>query len=268
MSFPARFILLLPLFFFSCLPLSRLVAQPPPSSPPSSSDVVRGDSLYDAFRNEEALALYKRAFSYDSSFAVRLRLSRTHFDYGLDLMAQSDEETAKVHFEEAILQAQSLVSTYPDSSQSHFMLAATMGNLAQFENGKEKVVIGRMVEKHSRKAISLDSTWAYPYVSLGIYFRELSRLSWLEKTLAKVFYGRIPNISEEDVLDLLLRAAEIKPDFPFLHYEIAMTYMMFDNQTEALKHFDILVGLQPETSQDVRNQQNAQKLMASMEGSG
>ena len=212
--------------------------------------------------------MYNKAFSYDSSFAVRLRLSRTHFDYGLDLMAEGDEETAKVHFEEAILKAQALVNTYPDSSQSHFMLAATMGNLAQFESGKEKVVIGRLVEKHSRMAISLDSTWAYPYVSLGLYFRELTRLSWLEKTLAKVFYGRIPNITEEDVLDLLMRAAEIKPDFPFLHYEIAMTYMMFDNQKEALKHFDILVGLQPETSQDVRNQENAQKLMASMSGSG
>nr|MBX2819756.1 hypothetical protein [Rhodothermaceae bacterium] len=254
--------------FFICLLLSRSVAaQPPPSLSPST-DVVKGDSLYGAFNNEEALVLYKKAFSYDSSFAVRLRLSRTNFDYGLDLMAQNDEAAAKVHFEQSILHAQSLVGTYPDSSQSHFMLAATMGNLAQFESGKEKVVIGLLVEKHSRMAISLDSTWAYPYVSLGIYFRELSRLSWLEKTLAKVFYGRIPNVSEEEVLDLLLRAAEIKPDFPFLHYEIAMTYMMYDNPSEALKHFDILVGLRPETSQDVRNQENAQKLMASMGGSG
>lgn len=237
----------------------------PGSSQHSSSQhglISRGDSAYNAFDNELALGFYRKAFLQDSSFVTRLRLSRTHYDFGLDLRARGDDDSAREHFEESILHAQNLVDSYPDSALAHFMLAATMGNLAQFESGQKKVVIGRMVEQHSRQAISLDSTSAYPYVSLGIYFRELSRLGWLEKTLAKVFYGRIPNVSEQDVLDLLLHAAEIKPEFPFLHYELAMTYMIFDKPLAALEHFNILVSLEPETSQDIRNQENAKREIA------
>ena len=48
-----------------------------------------------------------------------------------------------------------------------------------------------------------------------------------------MFYGRIPDVSEEDVLELLLYAAAIKPNFAFLHYEIAMTYMQYERQKEA-----------------------------------
>lgn len=226
--------------------------------------IDQADSAYAVFDNSEALRLYEQAFLQDSSFIVRLSLSRTHYDFGLDLMARNDEATARTHFEEAVMHARILVDAFPDSAQSHFMLAATMGNLAQFEKGQQKVIIGRLVEQHSRKAIQLDSTWAYPYVSLGIYFRELSKLSWFERALAQMFYGRIPDVKEEDVLALLHRAAAIKPNFAFLHYEIAMTYMQYERHEEALDHLNILVSLKAETSQDVRNQQNAIILMASL----
>ena len=233
-------------------------------SPMASTIIAEGDSLYAAFNNKKALQMYLKAFTQDSSFDVRLRLSRTYYDYGLDLLAKNDEPDAKLHFEQSVLHAQHLVHAFPDSAQSHFMLAATIGNLAQFESGQKKVVIGRMVEQHSRQAIALDSTWAYPYVSLGIYFRELSRLSWLERAMAKVFYGRIPNVKESDVLSLLLRAIEIKPDFAFLHHELAMTYLTFGQKQKAMDHLETLILLAPETSQDVRNQVNARALMEEM----
>lgn len=244
------------------LPLGRIaVAQ----DPEWKADLVSsGDSAYAAFDNKQALDLYMEAFEQDTSFAVHLRLSRTHYDYGLDLLAQSEESLARTHFEQSVEHANYLVDSHPDSAKSHFMLAATLGNIAQFESGQGKADIGRQVEEHSRQAISLDSTWAYPYVSLGIYFRELSRLSWLERTLARVFYGKVPDISENEVLDMLLHAAKIKPNFAFLHHELAMTYLLYEREDEAMEHLSILVSLAPETSQDVRNQENARRLMAEM----
>ena len=227
----------------------------------SSSYLVQGDSAYQIFDNEKALALYEKAFLKDSTFDVRVRLSRTYYDYGLDLMAYTGQHEARQFFEQAVLHAQRLVELYPDSAQSHFLLAATMGNLAQFENGQRKVVIGRLVEKHSRHAIQLDSTLAYPYVSLGIYYREVTQLNWLEKTFAKMFYGRLPNISKEEVLSTLHHAEQLRPDFPFLHHEIAMTYLLYKDKENALKHLRTLISLEPENSQDVRNQQNAGELI-------
>ena len=151
--------------------------------------LTAGDARYEAFDNQSALRLYQQALSLDStSFEARLKVSRTSYDYGLDLVAENDPETAFGIFEASILHAQKLVAFFPDSAQAHFMLAAMSGNLALFKSGREKILLGRLVEEHSKKAIALDSSLAYPYVSLGIYYRELSRLSWLERGLAKVFF--------------------------------------------------------------------------------
>ena len=243
---------------FYCLlsPVTR--AQPVQAS---ADYLAAGDSAYEAFDNHKALLLYEKAYQHDSTFDVRARLSRTYYDYGLDLMAHSEQDEARMYFERAILHAQRLVEVYPDNAYSHFLLAATMGNFAQFESGQRKVAIGRMVQLHSQKAIDLDSTLAYPYVSLGIYYREITQLKWFERTLAKMFYGRLPNISKEDVLKTLHHAVQLRPEFPFLHYELAMTYLMFEDVENALVHLNTLISLVPENSQDIRNQQNARTLI-------
>ncbi len=229
----------------------------------TASDVeALGDAAYRDFDNVKALVHYQHAFQYDTTaFYPRLKLSRTHYDYGLDQLARNDQQTARTHFERATEHARILVTLFPDSAKAHFMYAATLGNLALFEGGKRKVAIGRSVEKHSRRAIEIDSTFAYAYVALGIYYRELAQLNWIERALARMFYGRLPDITLEDVLALLLRAAELKPDFPFLHFELAQTYLTYGMHARALSHLETLVKLSPQSSQDVRNQRNAQALI-------
>lgn len=224
--------------------------------------VEEGDAAYAAFDNKEALLHYEQAYRSDTTnFDVLLKMSRTSYDWGLDLIAQDQEEQATQIFESSILYAQSLVRQYPDSAQAHFLLAATMGNLALFKGGREKIWLGRMVEQHSNKAISLDPSLAYPYVSLGIYYRELSRLSWLERTLAKVFFGRLPASTFEQAVELLETALELRPNFPFLHFELAMTYMMQKQKEKAISHLQTLIELSPETTQDARNQDYAERLV-------
>ncbi|MFK7844410.1 MAG: tetratricopeptide repeat protein [Rhodothermales bacterium] len=227
--------------------------------------LVAGDSAYAVFDNQKALAYYEQAFAEDSTdFDTRIRLSRTSYDFGLDQVAAGDDDVALPTFERSILHARALVTHFPDSAQSHFLLAATMGNLALFKNGREKLLLGRLVAEHSKKAIALDSTLAYPYVSLGIYYRELSSLSWIEKTLAKVFFGRIPEATSEQALELLQTALRLRPDFPFLHFELAMTFKMLNQFDKAIEHLETLIALQPESSQDARNQSNAKKLITEL----
>ncbi|MEM8485483.1 MAG: hypothetical protein AAF564_08025 [Bacteroidota bacterium] len=224
--------------------------------------VVKGDSVYAQFDNRAALEHYQAAIVLDSMhFDTRIKLSRTSYDYGLDLVAQNNMEAAYEEFQASIVHARHLVAHFPDSAQSHFLLAATLGNLALFKNGREKIILGRMVAEHSQEAISIDSLLAYPYVSLGIYYRELANLSWIEKTLAKVFFGRLPKTSFEQALDLLRTALKLRPNFPFLHFELGKTFLMLSENEEARRHFETLVSLTPETTQDRRNQDYARDLL-------
>ncbi len=237
------------------------------SQQPAALLLSQGDTAYDAFDNQTAINFYEEALLADTTdFETLIRLGRTNYDLGLDLIAEGKLKEAFNRFENAIINSRALVTHYPDSAQAHFLLAATSGNLALFKNGREKVILGRIVELHSKKAIELDTTLSYPYVSLGIYYRELSRLSWLERTLAKVFFGRLPEASIDKALDLLEKAQQLRFNFPFLHFELAMTFMALDQNEKALHHLETLVSLKPETTQDARNQEYAKKLIADLKG--
>ena len=217
-----------------------------------------GDSSYEAFDNALALEYYDSALNLDSNrYEIRLKLARTSYDYGLDKAAEGDDKKARKHFEMSIRHASLLTKFYPDSARSYILLAATTGNMAMFTGGREKVLLGRQVETYSKKAIDLDSTLAHPYVALGIYYREVSRLNWLERGIARMFFGLLPAHSDKEILGLLHRAEHLRPDFPFLQYELGMTYATLERYDQAIAHLERLQALRPETTQDRRNQQNS-----------
>lgn len=190
-------------------------------------------------------------------FAVEVGLARTHYDIGLDLLAEPGRELPEAYFRQAVAIAERLIAAYPDSARAHFIMAATLGNLAQFKGGKERVELAREVERHSRAAMAIDTSWAYPYISLGVLYRELAGLSWAEQTWARLFYGEVPRASIDEAIELLCRAAVLDPLIPFVHHELATTYFAAGDTTAAVSHLRQLLALRPQTTQDIRNQTNA-----------
>jgi len=188
-------------------------------------------------------------------------MARTHYDIGLDLLAEpgprSGTESSETHFRLAVASAERLLAAYPESAVAHFMMAATLGNLAQFRGGKERIMLARKVEHHSRAAIAIDSLLAYPYISLGILYRELAGLTWVEQTWARLFYGEVPPASRDEAIELLRRAAALDPLNPFVHHELAQTYLDAGDTESGTAHLRQLLVLRPQTTQDIRNQTNA-----------
>ncbi|MEZ4698989.1 MAG: hypothetical protein R2834_01565 [Rhodothermales bacterium] len=230
-----------------------------------------GDSLYARYDPLGALDRYSEAERLSEGrlpFALARALARCHYDIGLDALAERGAGSAEDHFKEAVSLSERLVASFPDSAQAHFLLAATLGNLAQFKGGKERIALAREVERQSRTAIELDPDFAYPYVALGILYRELAGLSWVEQTWAHLFYGELPKATIDDALALLCRAAELDPLIPFVQHELATTYLRLGDTERGLLHLRQLLVLKPQTSQDIRNQTNARLLLQHMAASG
>ncbi len=162
--------------------------------------------------------------------------------------------------------ARELVAAYPDRAESHFMLGAMLGNLAQFRGGRERVALAWDVERESLDAIARDPTFAYPYATLGVLHRELARLPRLEAALVRLAYGALPEASLESALAYLCHAAELAPLVPIIHHELAITYEIAGRPDASLPHLKQLLVLKPETMQDVRNRERARRRLAVLAG--
>ena len=202
-----------------------------------------GDIYYKEFKNPEALAEYKSAYELDQdSFEILKRLTLTSNDCGEDLR-DTDMEKAKMHFRESVAYAELANSKFPNVPETHFLLAISYGNLARYSKGKDKVKLARNVEENLQKIIRLKPEFAPSYIALGIYYRQVSNLSWFQKKFANSFLGGLPDGTIEDSRDSLLKAIELDPDFIITHYEIGRTYREIGDYGKAKYHFQKVLEL-------------------------
>jgi tetratricopeptide (TPR) repeat protein len=71
-----------------------------------------------------------------------------------------------------------------------------------------------------------------PFIILGIYYRELSSLSWIERTFANTFFGGVPQGSLEDSEQMLKKALAINPNIVVAVYQLSKTYREMNRNKE------------------------------------
>lgn len=216
-----------------------------------SSMIDRADSLSARFEYRAAIAAYRNAEP-DNEAHRLAALTTAENMLGLDLLAEGHKDSAEVHFERAVETAEQMAEAFPDSAESYFSLAAAKGNLALLKGGKTKVRLGREVEQDALRAVEIDSTYSDALSVLGVFYREVAQLSWLERLVAKTLFGGLPSASLEKSERYLRRAVKADPDSPFAVYELGETLIKMDRPDEAKRLFEKLMTLEPRNSENAR----------------
>lgn len=223
---------------------------------------AEGDQAYAAFDNLRALGAYERALRLaPTDFTLLINLTRASNDLAQDLMTAGRKQQAEARFEQAVGYAEALKRHHPNRAETYFFLAATYGNLALFKGGKEKVQLGRDVETYCKRAIQLDPRYPLSYVALGIFYREVSDLNWVQRTFANALFGGVPSGTKQDAIRNFNRALELDPTLSVAHYEIAKTYEALGQRDRAVTHYRKVVELRPANTQDRRNQDWSRELL-------
>lgn len=143
------------------------------------------------------------------------------------------------------------------SSNGHAWLAASIGNVAMFEGGKTKVQLCHVIKREIDRALELNPDNPTAYSILGSFYKALGDVSWIEKQLASIFLGGLPDGGYDESAIAFKRAIELDPDVVRNHYELGKVYMLQDKDSEAMMEFQKTLSLPVRAAMDCEMQVSA-----------
>lgn len=213
--------------FFSLLLVCAVLAQ-------SSNDYIeKGKKAYNEFKLEKSVEYFEIAYKNNpSDYEAMINLSRAYNAAGDEAQYLGNEDKSEFFIKKALDLSEKIVKAFPDSGAAHAYLSLSYGNYAEHVGGKERIKMAKRIEQSSKKAIKLKPDFYLPYVILGIYYRKLASLSWLEKAFANTFFGSLPDGTFEDSRVMLEKALSIDPNIMIAVYNLSRTYRELDNEAK------------------------------------
>ena len=236
--------------FIICAMVMLALAQQSFARSGPEDHLTRGDAYFQSGDNRMALRDYDAAYkSRPSGFQELFRMSRVYNDLGRAALSNSD--SSEFFYRQAIAFADSLYRHYPDTSVTQFMYALTYGSLLPFSGVRERVRIGKLVHDHALRALELDSTYTMAYVLLGIFEREASKLSWLEKGIVRIVFGQDIRGSLQQSELYFNTALQYEPKNIFASYELYWTFKEMGDHDRALASLSRALESQPHTAREI-----------------
>ena len=203
-----------------------------------------GDMYHAKFDNFNAAASYEKALK-DSpnSYLALSKLTLACNDAGEELLDLKNRNEAQGYIERAVNAADTMQKKFPDSALTYTYLALSYGNIAMFKGGKEKIKYAFKVKLNAEKAIQMNPHDVFPYIIMGIYYREAARLNWFEKIFAKSFLGGVPEGTFEESKQMFYKALSIDPNIIIAYYHLSKTFRYMDDNKDELYCLDKVIQL-------------------------
>lgn len=206
--------------------------------------INEGDRFYKEFDNLKALEKYKQAYELDStSYLTISKLTKVYNDISGEYKEQRKDSISSVYVKLGVKYAEIFHNKFPDSSLTYTYLAWAYGGLAKLVGSKEKIKLAKRIEEYAKKSIQINPNDFMPYLILGVYYREIARLSWFERFLANTFYGDVPEGTNEESEEMLKKALSFNPKIIIANYELANTYLAEDRKKDAVELFNELLKI-------------------------
>jgi len=224
----------------------------------SVSAIARADSEFSSMNYSGSRVIYDSILTTSKDSAVVLwKLART-------VICEGDISSPKMKIElyaEAKNFAERSVRADSLNSDSHAWLAAAVGNIAMFEGGKTKVKLCFVIKHEIDRSLELNPQNALAYSILGSFYKALGDVSWIEKQLANVFLGGLPDGGYDESVAAFQRAIALEPEVIRNHHELGKVYILQDREYEAMAEFQRTLSLPVRVGSDCEMQHSAAKLI-------
>jgi hypothetical protein len=107
------------------------------------------------------------------------------------------------------------------SSEANVVMAFSIGRIILLESGREKVAGAGAIKRYAETAIRYDPDNYKAWHILGRWHYEVSGLNFIERTLAKWFYGALPDASLQESIHDYEKSMSLRPGFMLNYLELA-----------------------------------------------
>ncbi|MDR3627675.1 MAG: hypothetical protein P4L45_12610 [Ignavibacteriaceae bacterium] len=194
-----------------------------------------GDVYHEKYDNINAVKSYEKALKTSpNNFWVLSKLTLACDDAGEEMLELKKHDEAESYVNNAVNYAELLQADYPDSALSYTYLALSYGNIAMFKGGREKIKYAFKVKLNAEKAMKMNPSDVYPYIILGIYYREAAGLNWFEKLFAKSFLGGVPEGTYDESKQMFYKSLSINHEIISAYYNLSKTYDKLDDKKDEI----------------------------------
>ncbi len=228
----------------------------------SSAPPVPGDAEFASLEYTRASALYDSAMTLSPDSARFLwRLARV----GVCMADMAPREQKEEIYRNAASYAERCIRADSLIAQGHTWKAAALGNIAMFEGSKAKVRLCNEIKGELDRAIALDSLDDVAYSILGSFYLALGKVGWIERQLATVFLGSLPEGGFEEAETAIRKAIAIAPGIVRHRFELGLILKEEGRRQEAIEAFRAASLLPTTVASDPRTKETAVRLAQKLE---
>jgi tetratricopeptide (TPR) repeat protein len=176
------------------------------------------------------------------------RLARVHVCVG-DITPRDQREPL---YRVAETYARRAVLADSNNGFGHTWLAAALGNIAMYEGSKTKVRLSHEIKVELERALALNASDDIARSILGSFYRALGNISWIEKQLAHLFLGSLPEGGYEEAEASLKEAIRLAPGVIRHRHELGLLYLDMGREDDAAREFHQAVTLPVTVASDRR----------------
>ncbi len=189
----------------------------------SASELMKqGDAFDVKFQPKDALSFYLPAEKLEpTNVALLLCIARQY----RHLMADETDPAAKIKLgNQGKAYARRAIVLAPKESEAYLSLAISHAKMIPLLDKKSQMEASREVKDAVDKSISLDSHKDLAWHVLGCWNQRLAEIGTVKRTLARVFYGKVPDASNDEAVKCFQQAIKLNPHRPIHYIELGRTY--------------------------------------------
>ena len=211
------------------------------------------------FREEEALPKYQEALHLQSDqvFAL-IRSSDLSCRIG---NRQTNGEKKIAYFKAGYSYASAAWRLDSTNSEVNVVMAFSLARMALIQSGRERVASARDIRRYAENAIKYDPRNYKAWHILGRWHYEVSSLSFFERTLARWFFGALPDASLDEAIASYEKSRTLNPDFLLNYYELARCYRREGRKDKATRLLHEMDSLKDGMYDDREVRQQARQLL-------